>query len=153
MTPKVLTVSIGATLSLATSVRAHHSWSVDYDTRQTIVVAGAVSEYLGRRPHSAMTIDVETVDGGKEQWTVEWSRGFRDSDGREYGPELMVPGEAITVTGQPHRTDATLVRMRSVVRNSDGESFETGRPRDGRRDGRGRGRDRGRGGNRGRNSF
>ena len=153
MTHKLLIVLVSTVASLATGVQAHHSWSVDYDTRQTIIVEGVVSEYLGRRPHSAMTIDVETVDGGNEQWTVEWSRGFRDSDGREYGPELMVPGEAITVTGQPHRTDTTFVRMRSVVRNSDGESFETGRPRDGRRDGRGRGRDRGRGGNRGRKSF
>ena len=151
MTPKVLIVSVSATISLATSVQAHHSWSVDYDTGQTIVVAGVVSEYLGRRPHSAMTIVVETMDGGNEQWTVEWSRGFRDSEGREYGPELLVPGEAITVTGQPHRTDSTFVRMRSVVRNSDGESFETGRPRDGRRDGRGRGRDRDRDRIRGRN--
>ena len=141
MTRKIL---ISVTASLATSVQAHHSWSVDYDTRQTIVVEGVVSEYLGRRPHSAMTIDVETVNGGTEQWTVEWSRGFRDSEGQEYGPELMVPGEAIIVTGQPHRTDATFIRMRSVVRNSDGKSFETGRRRDGRRDGRGRGRGRNR---------
>lgn len=142
MKHKILIVMISAIASLATSVQAHHSWSVDYDTRQTIVVEGVVSEYLGRRPHSAMTIDVETVDGETEQWTVEWSRGFRDSEGREYGPELMVPGEAITVTGQPHRADAAFVRMRSVVRNSDGASFETGRRRDGRRGGKGRNRGR-----------
>ena len=146
MAHKILIVLISTTASLATSVQAHHSWSVDYDTRQTIVVEGVVSEYLGRRPHSSMTIDVETVDGGTERWTVEWSRGFRDSEGQEYGAELMVPGEAITITGQPHRTDATFIRMRSVVRNADGASFETGRRRDGRRGGRdrNRGRDRGR---------
>ena len=144
MKHKVLIVLISAVTSLSINAQAHHSWSVDYDTRQTIVVEGIVSEYLGRRPHSSMTIDVETVDGGTEQWTVEWSRGFRDSEGREYGPELMVPGEAITITGQPHRTDATFVRMRSVVRISDGANFETGRRRDGRRGGGGRhrGRDR-----------
>lgn len=114
----------------APAVVAHHSWSADYDTRQTITVAGTVTEFLRRRPHSALTMLVEQEDGEMVQWTVEYGRGFQDSMGNEYDADYFEPGEAITVTGQPHRDEsANHVRLRSVVRDSDGAEFESGRRR------------------------
>lgn len=121
----------------AASVQAHHSWSVDYDTNDSIVVEGVVSEYLGRRPHPSMTLEVQGADGTVEQWTAQWNGSFVDASGQEYQPDLFEPGEAITITGQPHRNEgANFVRIRSVVREADGVEFESRR--------RGRGNDRGR---------
>ena len=115
---------------------AHHSWSVDYDTRSSIVVAGVVSEYLGRRPHPSMTFEVQGTDGAVEQWTAEWNGSFVDESGESYSPDLFGPGEAITITGQPHRDeDKLFVRIRSVEREADGVQFES------RRRGDNRGRD------------
>ena len=127
----VLTATL---LGTTPGVLAHHSWSADYDTRQTITVAGTVTEFVRRRPHSAFTMSVQQDNGEVAQWTVEYGRGFRDSAGTEYDADYFEPGEAITVTGQPHRDEsANHVRLRSVVRDSDGASFETSR---GRRNGR-----------------
>ena len=124
----VTLVSAAALSLLAATTSAHHSWSVDYDTRSSIVVSGVVSEFLGRRPHPAMAFEVQGADGAVEQWTAEWNGSFVDPAGESYDPELFGPGEAITITGQPHRDDDRLfVRIRSVVRDADGVEFEARR--------------------------
>lgn len=131
-------LSAAALPLLAVTASAHHSWSAEYDTRSSIVVAGVVSEYLGRRPHPSMTFEVQGEDGSVEQWTAEWNGNFVDGSGESYDPDLFGPGEAITITGQPHRNeDRLFVRLRSVVRDADGVQFESRR---GGRDRNGRGR-------------
>lgn len=131
-------LSAAALPLLAVTASAHHSWSAEYDTRSSIVVAGVVSEYLGRRPHPSMTFEVQGEDGSVEQWTAEWNGNFVDGSGESYDSDLFGPGEAITITGQPHRNeDRLFVRLRSVVRDADGVQFESRR---GGRDRNGRGR-------------
>jgi len=141
MTQRIATLLAGVFAGATLTAHAHHSWSVDYDTEQRIVVEGVVTEFLRLRPHSALLMDVENPDGEIEQWTVEYGRGFVDSAGREYEPQELKPGDVLTVTGQPHRNPgANHVRLRSVVREGDGLALE---PRRRNRDGRGRrGRDR-----------
>ena len=127
MRPVTLLSAAALSLSAATAF-AHHSWSVDYDTRSSIVVSGVVSEYLGRRPHPSMTFEVQVEDGTVEQWTAEWNGSFVDESGESYDPDLFGTGEAITITGQPHRSeDRLFVRIRSVVREADGVHFESRR--------------------------
>ena len=94
-----------AAAGLAMTANAHHSWSVDYDTNQSITVSGTAGEFLRRRPHSAMLMEVQQPDGEIVEWTIEWGGGFRDENGQEFDPELFETGEAITVTGQPHRDE------------------------------------------------
>ena len=131
-------LSAAALPLLAATASAHHSWSAEYDTRSSIVVAGVVSGYLGRRPHPSMTFEVQGEDGSVEQWTAEWNGNFVDGSGESYDSDLFGPGEAITITGQPHRNeDRLFVRLRSVVRDADGVQFESRR---GGRDRNGRGR-------------
>lgn len=136
MTQRISIVLAGAVAGFAVSAHAHHSWSVDYDTDQSIVVEGVVTEFLRVRPHSALLMDVKNPDGATEQWTVEYGRGFVDSAGQEYEPQELKPGDILAVTGQPHRdAEAHHVRLRSVVREQDGLSLE---PRRRNRNGRGR---------------
>ncbi len=136
MTHRISIVLAGAVAGFAVSAQAHHSWSVDYDTDQSIVVEGVVTEFLGLNPHSALLMDVENPDGETEEWTVEYGRGFRDAAGQEYEPQELKPGDILTVTGQPHRkADTHHVRLRSVVRGQDGLALE---PRRRNRNGRGR---------------
>ena len=130
-------LSAAALPLLAVTASAHHSWSAEYDTRSSIVVAGVVSEYLGRRPHPSMTFEVQGEDGTVEQWTAEWNGNFVDGSGESYDPDLFGPGKAVTITGQRHRNeDRLFVRLRTVVRDADGVEFESRRGRD--RNGRGR---------------
>ena len=131
---RLITILLAATLPMmAVTASAHHSWSAEYDTRSSIVVAGVVSEYLGRRPHPSMTFEVQGEDGTIEQWTAEWNGSFMDESGEFHGPDMFGAGEAITITGQPHRNeDRLFVRIRSVVRDADGAVFESRRRGDGR---------------------
>ena len=131
---RIALVLAGALAGIAATAQAHHSWSVDYDTDQSITVAGTVTEFLGRRPHPAFAMDVEQPDGEIARWTVEYNGGFRDSAGNTYDEDYFEPGEALTVMGQPHRdADRNFVRLRSVTRDSDGEQFERNRDRNRRR--------------------
>lgn len=137
MTLRVVLPLAGLLAGAVTTVQAHHSWSVDYDTSSTISVVGTVTEFVRWRPHSALTMAVEQSDGTVEQWTVEYGRGFQDAQGNQYEADYFQPGEALTVVGQPHRDEsANHVRLRSVTRDSDGMEFESNR---GRRDRGGRG--------------
>ena len=131
---RLITLFSAAALSLpAATASAHHSWSAEYDTRSSIVVAGVVSEYLGRRPHPSMTFEVQGEGGTVEQWTAEWNGNFMDESGEFHDPDVFGAGEAITITGQPHRNeDRLFVRIRSVVRDADGAVFESRRRGDGR---------------------
>lgn len=117
---------------LTWTAQAHHSWSAVYDNSQSITVQGVVAEFLRRRPHSALSLNVENPDGETVLWTVEWGRGFRDAEGREYDAEELRPGDAITVTGQPARASDNSVRLESVVRESDGLTLQRSRGRRGR---------------------
>ena len=129
----VTLLSAAALPLLAATALAHHSWSADYDTRSSIVVAGVVSEYLGRRPHPSMTFEVRGEDGTVEQWTAQWNGNFMDESGVFHDPDMFGAGEAITITGQPHRDeDRLFVRIRSVVRDADGAVFESRRRGDNR---------------------
>ena len=137
MIRKAMLLSTAALPILASRADAHHSWSVDYDTRRSIVVGGVVTEYLGRRPHPSITLEVRGPDGTVSQWIAEWNGNFMDATGQSYRPDLFGPGEAIIITGQPHRNnDRNFVRIRSVVREADGVRFESRRRDDGRAGGR-----------------
>ena len=131
---RIALVLAGIVAGIATTAHAHHSWSVDYDTDQSITVAGTVTEFLRMRPHPAFAMDVQQQDGEVVQWTVEYNGGFRDSLGNTYDERYFGPGEALTIIGQPHRdADRHFVRLRSVIRDSDGEQFERNRDRNRRR--------------------
>ena len=126
-------LSAAALPLLAATASAHHSWSAGYDTRSSIVVAGVVSEFLGRRPHPSMAFEVQAEDGTVERWTAEWNGSFMDASGEFHDPDMFDAGEAITITGQPHRDeDRLFVRIRSLVRDADGAVFESRRRGDGR---------------------
>lgn len=80
-----------------------------------------------------MAFEVQAEDGTVERWTAEWNGSFMDASGEFHDPDMFDAGEAITITGQPHRDeDRLFVRIRSVVRDADGAVFESRRRGDNR---------------------
>jgi hypothetical protein len=83
-------------------------------------VSGTVARVLLRNPHSALVVNVMNADNGRlERWTVEWASPQRLRD-RGVTERTLRAGEAVLVTGNPHR-DAKVKSLRAVsVRRGDG---------------------------------
>ena len=115
------TIAFASWLAFAPAhAHAHHSWSGIYDTRKSITVEGVVTEFLLRRPHLALLIDVRNDAGETEQWTVEWG-SLRRLLEAGYVENVFKPGDRVVVTGQPAWTPGRRsVRMRSLSRPADG---------------------------------
>ena len=127
-----LLVVIGAAVLLRVAVAAspaaaHHSWSGEYDVRQSAFVSGTVARVLIRNPHSALLVDVRGDNGRTERWTVEWASPQRLRE-RGVTQRTIRVGETVSVSGNPHR-DPRVKSLRALaVRRSDGtEIGGTGR--------------------------
>jgi uncharacterized membrane protein YfcA len=123
-TVAALLVVVGAAVLLrvglaANPAAAHHSWSGEYDVRQAALVGGTVARVLFRNPHSALILDVRTEDGRTERWTVEWASPQRLRE-RGVTQQTIRVGEAVFVSGNPHR-DPRIKSLRALsVRRGDG---------------------------------
>jgi uncharacterized protein DUF6152 len=117
-----LHVAIGlcAAALAATPLRAHHSWSTNYDLTETKRIYGTVDRVIFQSPHSAILIDVETDDGRSERWRVEWGSPGRLRE-RGVDEHTLRAGDEVAISGHPHRDPATKsLHFESLVRASDG---------------------------------
>lgn len=123
-TVAALLVVVGAAVLLrvglaAAPASAHHSWSGDYDVRQSAFLSGTVTRVLIQNPHSALYLNVVDESGRTERWTVEWASPQRLRE-RGVTQRTIRPGEAVLVTGNPHR-DPRVKSLRALaVRRADG---------------------------------
>jgi hypothetical protein len=109
---------LAATVGSA-AVFAHHSWSAEYDLSRSTYVSGKVARVALRNPHSVLVLVATTEDGRQERWTVEWASPQRLRD-RGVTNEMLRVGDALFVTGNPHR-DVKVKSIRAVsVRRGDG---------------------------------
>jgi hypothetical protein len=60
-----------AMISMAPSVRAHHSFAAEYDADKPVTLTGSVTKMAWINPHSWIYIDVKKPDGTVENWAVE----------------------------------------------------------------------------------
>jgi Family of unknown function (DUF6152) len=58
-------------VSMAPSVRAHHSFAAEYDADRPVTLTGSVTKMAWINPHSWIYIDVKKPDGTVENWAVE----------------------------------------------------------------------------------
>ena len=106
---------------------AHHSWSGEYDVRESAFVTGTVTRVLIRNPHSALMLNVVTESGRTERWTVEWASPQRLRE-RGVTQRTIRVGAALSVTGNPHR-DPKVKSLRALaVRRSDGTEIGSDAP-------------------------
>jgi hypothetical protein len=72
MTTKTLLASTAIAMILAaTSVLAHHSANAQFDTKQDLMITGAVTKVENINPHSWWYVDVKAADGKVTSWKLE----------------------------------------------------------------------------------
>jgi len=63
----------GGLLFVSASALAHHSVAANFDGSKAMDVTGKVKEVSIRNPHSQITLEVPSPQGGTKEFYVEWS--------------------------------------------------------------------------------
>ena len=125
----VVTVSTCfVTLIFAVPVAAHHS-AFAFDTENTLVVEGTVTEWFWANPHCLLKFDVMSDSGEVIQWVTETQApanmidaGWRKND--------LKPGDEVTVTVQPAKNGNPVGRI-VRVEFADGRTLDATQDRSG----------------------
>jgi hypothetical protein len=126
-------VSAGLLLG-ATTARAHHAFSAEFDANSPIKLEGTVAKVEWVNPHAWIYVDVKKSDGTMEQWKIEggtpnalFRRGFT-KDSLKIGTAIVVTGfRAKDGTLKGNGRDLTFPDGRKLFLGSSG----TGAPGDG----------------------
>jgi hypothetical protein len=113
------TVGLGlACLSFAPA-QAHHSFSASYMIDEQTEIHGTVVQFLFRNPHSFLHVMAPDKQGVMQRWAVEWRAGGVLA-GDDITPDLLKPGDVVSITGNPGRNEADhRMRLNSIERLSD----------------------------------
>ncbi len=102
---------------------AHHNFFAVFDRNDPVSVNGVIVEVRLTNPHSWFFLDVENEAGELERWAFEAgtpSGMIRNG----YTPELIKPGEEVTIRGF-HARDASKMGMLRELVTSDGTVYGT----------------------------
>jgi hypothetical protein len=118
-------LSVVALFGLAGAVNAfaHHSQS-EFDSAESVEVAGTVTELVWKSPHAWIYLDVAGDDGEVVNWGFELPSPTTLMR-RGWSRKSLLAGDRITVTGAPARNHAGIGLARTV-RDADGNGVFTG---------------------------
>jgi hypothetical protein len=112
-------VAAGALLSGITAY-AHHSFTATYDESAEVKIEGTLVQFMFRNPHAWVHVMAPDDNGEMQRWGVEWG-GAGQLSGQGVTRESLKAGDHVIITGNPGRNPIDhRVRMRSLLRPSDG---------------------------------
>jgi hypothetical protein len=92
---------------------AHHGGS-EYDTKNLKTLKGTVTEYYWANPHCQIFLDVKDDTGKVVNWGIETlAPAVLKRAG--WGPQLLKPGEVVTVTIAPSKKGTPVGMIRKLV--------------------------------------
>lgn len=98
----------------ALTLRAHHSFAAEYDSKKPVTVTGIVRKVEWTNPHSRMYLDVKDAKGAVTTWNFEFGSPnhlFRAGWNRNTVKE----GDQITVEGWAAKDGSHLAQTRQVI--------------------------------------
>ncbi len=112
---KKTTVSALAALSLGSALAfAHHGGSMYPRDREVVLEDAVVVEFMFVNPHARLRFTWVDEAGSEGEWEGELSGSNELVRSRIY-PDLVAPGDRITVKGYPHESVPRNMRLSSVV--------------------------------------
>ncbi len=120
MKARALAFAVAAIAMSGLTAHAHHSFTATYDERETIQIEGTLVQFMFRNPHAWVHLMAPDENGEMQRWGVEWG-GAGQLSGQGVTRDSLRPGDRVIITGNPGRNPADhRVRMRSLLRPSDG---------------------------------
>jgi uncharacterized protein DUF6152 len=120
MKHSILTLAVAAALVAAIPAHAHHSFSATYFEDKVQKVEGNLVQFLYRNPHSFVHVEGPDENGVAQRWAVEWGAGLQLNQQGVMRDTLRV-GDHVIIEGNPGRNPQDhRLRMRSILRPSDG---------------------------------
>ena len=99
------------------ALAAHHTWVVEYDRNDVIILEGTVAEVNLTSPHSRVFIELEGAEG-TEIWAGEtWPLGALYRRGLTNAS--LAVGDVVRVTGERAREGRPGLHLRSIYRPAD----------------------------------
>ena len=106
------------------SLVAHHPLTDVYDERQMVTIVGTVERVVDRMPHPSIELVVKRQGADERTWVVEFDAARRLT-GSAGEPPRLLPGDLVTVCGNPGR-DPGEYRLRMLaLQRSDGLSLRS----------------------------
>ena len=98
---------------------AHHGGAA-YDGGQSVTVTGAVTKFEFINPHVLIYIAVTGESGDAVEWSGELTSPNRlarmeRGSTTPWSKDLLQPGDEITLSGNPARSGAPSLRLRTVI--------------------------------------
>ena len=104
-----------AALSLLSALAfAHHGGSMYPRDRVVVLEDAVVVEFMFVNPHARLRFTWVDEEGNQGEWEGELSGSNELVRGRIY-PDLVAPGDVITVKGYPHDSIPRNMRLHSIV--------------------------------------
>jgi len=102
---------------------AHHSFAGIYDSGQSVVLTGTVSEFLFMNPHPFLVVEVQNQSGGKQAWRAEMDNRF---ELRDIGmtADTFRPGDLVIIRGSPGRSQPNILYLWRLERPADGLLYQ-----------------------------
>ena len=114
-TMKKTTVIAIAALSLGSALAfAHHGGSMYPRDREVVLEGAVVVEFMFVNPHARLRFTWVDDQGVEAEWEGELS-GSNELVRSKIYPDLVAPGDRITVKGYPHDSVPRNMRLISIV--------------------------------------
>lgn len=101
-----------ALVSAVLPLSAHHSWPVSRD--RLVTVKGTVVDFQWINPHPMITLEVQTTNGGTEQWQVG-GPAIRRMEANGWTKTTVKTGDVITGIGYQFADGQKIVRLERVM--------------------------------------
>jgi len=106
----------------ASAAQAHHSLS-NYDQGRSVSADGVVEEFHFVNPHPVLMIAVTDPSGARQIWRLEMDN-LHELDEIGISRTTFKPGDRVTISGDPDRTEPREIYLRRLDRPSDGLHYE-----------------------------
>jgi hypothetical protein len=116
---KSLTTLVLGIALVSVPAGAHHTWVVQYDRNDVIILEGKISKIQLTSPHSRIFVEIEGESGEPEIWAGEtWPLGTLYRRGLTH--ESIAVGDVVRLTGERATKGRKGLHLRSIYRPSDG---------------------------------
>lgn len=90
-------LGLAAALTSTTSLRAHHSFAAEYDSKNVLTLTGTISKVEWTNPHAYVYLDVKDPSGKVATWGLE---GYPPNTLKRTGfaKDVLKLGDTVTIT-------------------------------------------------------